>query len=251
MLDSTRQNKILSYLKHNTSATVKELAGALYVSDATIRRDLTEMQSLGLLKRSHGGAVLLEPADEISIFVRMTENAKEKEVAATNALKRIPSDFKTVFFDSSSTILALAQRMNLSDKTVMTNNLQTAMQLSKIKGINLLIPGGVIMTTGASVTGSWTNTLLSEFRFDLMLTSCAALDAQNVYETSIDQREVKRTAFAHSARRILIADHTKFPKQETYVFQPLNKFDEIIFDTLTEKQYDSLRGLPVYCSING
>lgn len=247
MSDSTRQDKILSYLKHNISATVKELAAALYVSDATIRRDLTEMQSLGLLKRSHGGAVLLEPADEISIFVRMTENAKEKELAATNALKRIPTDFKTVFLDSSSTILALAQRMNLSDKTVMTNNLQTAMQLSKIKGINLLIPGGVIIKTGASVTGSWTNTLLSEFRFDLMLTSCAAIDERYVYETSIDQREVKRTAFEHSSRRILIADHTKFPKKETYVFQSLNAFDEIIFDTLSEKDLEALKGLPVFC----
>ncbi len=205
------------------------------------------MQSLGLLKRSHGGAVLLEPADEISIFVRMTKNAKEKELAATNALKYIPTDFKTVFFDSSSTILALAQRMNLSDKTVMTNNLQTAMQLSRVKNINLLIPGGVIATAGASITGSWTNTLLSEFRFDLMLSSCAALDPQNAYETSIDQREVKRTAFEHSSRRILIADHTKFPRRETYVFQSLSAFDQIIFDTLTEKERDSLRGLPVFC----
>ncbi len=247
MLDSARQDKILSYLKNNVSATVKELAAALYVSDATIRRDLTEMQSLGLLKRSHGGAVLLEPADEISIFVRMTKNAKEKELAATNALKYIPTDFKTVFFDSSSTILALAQRMNLSDKTVMTNNLQTAMQLSRVKNINLLIPGGVIATAGASITGSWTNTLLSEFRFDLMLSSCAALDPQNAYETSIDQREVKRTAFEHSSRRILIADHTKFPRRETYVFQSLSAFDQIIFDTLTEKERDSLRGLPVFC----
>lgn len=246
MLDSARQDKILSYLKNSVSATVKELAAALYVSDATIRRDLTEMQNLGLLKRSHGGAILLEPADEISIFVRMTKNAKEKEIAATNALKYIPTDFKSVFLDSSSTVLALAQRMNLTEKTVMTNNLQTAQQLSKIKGINLLIPGGVIMRTGASITGSWTNALLSEFRFDLMLASCAALDTQFAYETSIDQRDVKRTAFDRSTRRILIADHTKFPRSETYAFQALSQFDQIVFDTLGESERATLEGLPVF-----
>lgn len=248
MLDDVRRDKILTYLKTNVSATVKELASALYVSDATIRRDLTEMQNLGLLKRSHGGAVLLEPADEISIFVRMTKNVKEKELAATNALRHIPVDFKTVFLDCSSTILALGQRMNLSDKTVMVNNLQTAMQLSKVRGINLLIPGGNIMSTGVSVTGSWTNTLISEFRFDLMLASCAAIDTQNAYETSIDQRETKRTAFERSAYRILIVDHTKFPKHETYVFEKLSAFDLIVFDSLTEADRAALQGLPVVCS---
>ena len=114
MLQNERQEEILKILKQNRSATVRALAQKLYVSDATVRRDLMEMQNLGLLKRSHGGAVLLENADEISIFVRMNENADEKERTATNALKYLPNDFETVFLDSSSTVLALAQRMDLS-----------------------------------------------------------------------------------------------------------------------------------------
>jgi DeoR/GlpR family transcriptional regulator of sugar metabolism len=162
----------------------------------------------------------------------MTENAKEKESAAANALKFLPHDFKSVFLDSSSTVLALARRMDLADKTVMTNNLQTALQLSTVKGINLLLPGGAISKTGASLTGGWTTTLLSEFRFDLMLTSCAALNETTAFETSLDQREVKRTVFERSACRILIVDHTKFPKQETYVFEPLSAFDHVVFDSL-------------------
>lgn len=247
MLSNTRQNKILAYLKEHMSATVRDLASALYVSDATIRRDLIEMQNLGLLKRSHGGAVLLEAADEISIFVRMTENAKEKEVAATKALRHLPRDFKTVFLDSSSTILALAQRMNLYDRTVMTNNLQTALQLSKIKGINLLIPGGSVSSTGVSVTGSWTNTLLSEFRFDLFLSSCAALDEKFAYETAIDQREVKRTVFDRSECRILIADHTKLEQKGAYEFKELSAFDKIILDRATEDELARMKGLPVIC----
>lgn len=107
---------------------VKNLAASFYVSEATIRRDLKEMQAMGLIERSHGGAVLPENAEEVSIFVRIGKNAKEKERAATNALKILPEfTFKSVFVDSSSTALALAERMDLSYKTVVTNNLQTAM----------------------------------------------------------------------------------------------------------------------------
>ena len=79
MLTSERQNKILEYLKERKTAFVRDLAAALYVSEATVRRDLNEMQKLGLIERSHGGAILPENAEEVSIFVRMNKNAREKE----------------------------------------------------------------------------------------------------------------------------------------------------------------------------
>lgn len=244
MLANERQNEILEYLKEKKSATVAELSRRLFVSEATVRRDLIEMQKLGLLERRHGGAICLETADEISIFVRMTENAGQKELAATNALKYIP-EFKSVFLDSSSTVLALALRLDLAHKTVMTNNLQTALQLSKISGINLLIPGGNILPASASVMGSWTNTLLKEFHFDLMLSSCAAVTDKAAYENSIEQRDIKRTAFAHSDCKILICDRSKLTKKGTYLYQPLTEFNLVIFDKLTDAERISFQGVPL------
>ena len=85
-----RQNEILRILKENKTAGVNALAQELYVSEATIRRDLTEMKSMGLIERSHGGAILPENAEEISIFFRMEKNANEKERAATKALPHLP-----------------------------------------------------------------------------------------------------------------------------------------------------------------
>ncbi|MBQ4268249.1 MAG: DeoR/GlpR transcriptional regulator, partial [Clostridia bacterium] len=55
-----RQNSILSILKEEKSAQVTQLAKRLFVSEATIRRDLAEMESIGLVERSHGGALLPE-----------------------------------------------------------------------------------------------------------------------------------------------------------------------------------------------
>ena len=81
MLTNERQEQILNILKIKHSATVKNLANSLFVSDATIRRDLCEMQKLGLIERSHGGAVILEEADEVSIFVRINENAANKRTS--------------------------------------------------------------------------------------------------------------------------------------------------------------------------
>lgn len=224
-----RQNAILQNLKEHKTASVRKLAKSFFVSEATVRRDLKEMQTMGLIERNHGGALLPENADEISIFFRMQKNAREKERVATNALPHIPS-FRSVFIDSSSTALALAERMDLSFKTVVTNNLQTAMQLSKKPNINLIVLGGNVQFNTNSALGSWTARQLEDFAFDLMLCSCAAVRGIEALERSLDQKELKRAAFSRSAKRVLLFDHTKFNDSGVYFHARLSDFDLVITD---------------------
>lgn len=224
-----RQNDILKRLKENKKAGVTELAKSLYVSEATIRRDLAEMKSMGLIERSHGGALLPENAEEISIFFRMEKNAGEKERAATKAILHLPP-FKSVFIDSSSTALALAERIDLSYKTVVTNNLQTAIQLSKKPNINLILLGGNVHFNTNSATGSWTARQLEDFSFDLMISSCAAVSNNDVLERSLEQKEIKRTAFRRCKKRVLVIDHTKFFANGTYRLSALSDYDLIVTD---------------------
>ncbi len=224
-----RQNDILRKLKESKSAGVSELAQELYVSEATIRRDLAEMKSMGLIERSHGGALLPENAEEISIFFRMEKNASEKERAATKAILHIPP-FKSVFIDSSSTALALAERIDLNFKTVVTNNLQTAIQLSKKPNINLILLGGSVHFNTISATGSWTARQLADFSFDLMISSCAAVLGDSVFERSLEQKEIKRVAFEHCKTRVLLIDHTKFDGHGTYRLADLSEYDVIVTD---------------------
>ena len=225
-----RQNEILKMLKEKNTASVTVLAKDLYVSEATIRRDLAEMKSMGLIERSHGGALLPEHAEEISIFFRMEKNASEKERAATKALPYIPS-FKSVFIDSSSTALALAERIDLNYKTVVTNNLQTAFQLSKKPNINLILLGGSVHFNTNSTTGSWTARQLADFTFDLMISSCAAVSGSEVLERSLEQKEIKRAAFERSEKRVLLIDHTKFGAHGAYRWNALEAYDLVATDS--------------------
>ena len=235
MVNLERQRHILDILKEKKSATVAFLAKTLYVSEATIRRDLIEMSSTGLIERSHGGASLPDNADEISIFVRMEKNAREKERAATAALGHLPP-FKSVFIDSSSTALALAERMDLSFKTVVTNNLQTAIRLAKKPNINLVLLGGNIQYNTISTTGSWTTRQLDDFVFDLMLTSCAAVIDGATFERSLEQKEIKKAAFTKCATKFLIADHTKFSAFATYRLTGLEDYDYVATDVTPSEE---------------
>lgn len=231
MILQERQSKIIEILKKDHLANVKYLAKKLYVSEATIRRDLRELHSLGIIERSHGGAILPNNSDEISIYIRMVKNAKAKQKIATNALKILPK-FNSVFIDSSSTALALAERMDLSFKTVVTNNLQTALQLTKKENVHLILIGGNIGYSSISTTGSWTVRQVKEFTFDLMLLSCTAITNEEVYERSLEQREIKLAVFQRSKKRILLVDSSKFSAKATHKLANLESFDFVITENV-------------------
>ena len=227
MVLQDRQLKIIEILKKEHSANVKFLAKKLYASEATIRRDLRELHSLGLIERNHGGAILPNNTNEVSMYIRMVKNAKSKQRIATKALRELPK-FNSVFIDSSSTALALAERMDLSFKNVVTNNLQTALQLTKKENINLIFVGGNIGYGAISTTGSWTVRQIQEFCFDLMLLSCSAILGEEVYERSLEQREIKFAAFQRSKKRILLVDSSKYKAKATHKLANLEDFDLVI-----------------------
>jgi len=224
MAINERHDAIMTILKEKRRANVAELASTLFVSEATVRRDLSEMQKLGLIERSHGGAVLSENAEEVSIFVRMNKNSKQKEQTASNALPHIPQ-FHSIFVDSSSTALALAERMDLAFKTVVTNNLQTAIILSGKKDINLIILGGSVQYNTVSSTGSFTARQIEEFSFDLMISSCTAVSGNEVYESSLEQKEIKLAAMKRSKYKILLFDSEKYGAYGAYKIAALSDFD--------------------------
>lgn len=218
---------ILEYLKEHRSASVERLAKMFYVSEASIRRDLKEMQRMGMIERSRGGALYYENADEVSIFVRVEKNAKEKEQTATVALKALP-DFQSVFIDNSSTCLALAERMNLAYKTVVTNGLQIASKLSRKENVTIIMPGGEVHYNTNSVTGSITCDALNRYRVDLMLSSCAAITDGETFEHSLETMQLKRRAFDRSALRYLLVDSSKLGQRATYCTRAVGEYDAVI-----------------------
>ena len=112
MLPLERQEKILEILSKRKAITVDELCSELYSSGATIRRDLAALESNRLIHRTHGGAVFIDgTANDFPLTLRESKNMLLKERIAAKALPLI-HDGMTLFMDSSSTVNAVAERLN-------------------------------------------------------------------------------------------------------------------------------------------
>lgn len=132
MIPKERQDAILETLNNKGYISVEELSKKLYVSLATIRRDLNELEKNGFLKRTHGGASFISQDHMItSIDYRTNWNSEEKIKIAKKAALLVDNGMN-IFIDSSSTTLWLAQELdNKKDLNVLTNNVSIAQILSK------------------------------------------------------------------------------------------------------------------------
>ncbi|MCD8295348.1 MAG: DeoR/GlpR family DNA-binding transcription regulator [Clostridia bacterium] len=236
-----RTKDIMNLLKDNKAASVEELAKILYVSPATIRRDLTEMEKAGIVKRTHGGVIYVEKADEVSIYLRQAKNPEEKSMVAYIATHNMP-DFSTVFIDNSSTCLALVERLNLRNKTVFTNGLQIALAASQQDNVSIVLPGGEVKYNTTAVHGSLTARMLGEFNYDIAVTSCAGADARGSYESSLEAMEIKKIAMERAKKRILIFDRTKIGQTAPYCTAPLQYYDLVITNA-SNKEAEPLKKL--------
>ena len=233
MLTLERQEEILEILNKNKSATVEELAAELFVSGATIRRDLRSMEKQGLIKRSHGGAMPFKSSAEESAFaIREQENTSAKKSIANLAVKLIKNG-DSLFIDSSTTTGVLISMFNnFKYLTVTTTGLRNALLLSQTDNVKIYIAGGQIQNHSNSIIGSDTMDYISRIHSDISFVSCSGVTIENGFtDSSIEQAKLKQQMRKNSAKLAMLCDSTKFGK--TFLCTDFN-FDDIDY-LITDK----------------
>ncbi len=214
MLTLERQEEILEILNKNKSATVEELAQELFVSGATIRRDLRIMEKQGLIKRSHGGAMPFKSSAEESAFaIREQENIVAKKRIATLATRFIKNG-DSVFIDSSSTTgFVIPLLNNYNYLSVTTTGLRNALLLSQTNSVKIYIAGGLIENHSNSITGTDTMDYISRIHADISIISCTGLDLKAGFtDASIEQAKLKQQMRKNSDKVAMLCDSNKFNK---------------------------------------
>ncbi len=230
MLPLERRNAILEMLKAKQAATVDELCAALYSSGATIRRDLQELESSGLIRRTHGGAVYIESITrDFPLTLRENENLSAKEQMAQKALAHI-KDGQTLFMDSSSTVYHLARRLSgFHNLRVITNGLKTASALAEIGGVEVYGTGGLLRENAMSFVGNQAMDFVRQFNADLAFISCRGIDAEvGITDSDENEANLKRIYIQNAANVILLCDSSKLGKRYFCKVSPLDAVRKII-----------------------
>lgn len=249
-----RQKEIERILAEERKASVDLLARRFKVSEVTIRKDLAQLETKGVLLRTHGGAVLAErPELVIPHLTRAGENPASKERIAREAAKRVQNG-EHVLLDAGSTTLALARALRGREVTVVTNSVPIAMELAgEHEKANVIVLGGSLRRSSLALMGPLAHAQLGTIHCDRAFLGASGYDnrtgfcCQNLIEA-----ETKRAMMSTAREVVLLADRAKFDRTAFAPFCPLKDLDAFITEAAPPRQAaDAMRKAGVDIVIAG
>jgi DeoR/GlpR family transcriptional regulator of sugar metabolism len=231
MFYSERQEQLLALLKKEKSMRVSSIASKLFTSESTVRRDLTALESEGLVRRTFGGAVICETerADE-PLVIRNTKNTKAKSEIAKRAAELV-HDGMVIFLDSSSTAAHLVPYLTrFHDLTVITNSPATSIALGEC-GIRNFCTGGELSSRSVSFVGGYAQDFIRGFNADIAFISCRGLSEDGLLtESNVEFVHIKKQMMKNAKRKVFLCDRSKIDRSYPHRLATKDEFDDVIIE---------------------
>jgi DeoR family fructose operon transcriptional repressor len=236
MFATERQQAILDLARSAGRVDVVSLAGEFEVTPETIRRDLTSLERRRLLRRTHGGAVLVERVDfESDVTDRQARNVDEKQRIAQAALAEIP-DEGAILLDAGTTTAEFARLLPTDrELTVVTNGLTVALLLAERRSITLHLLGGRTRGRTLATVDTWAERALADIYVDVAFLGANGVSvARGLTTPDVAEAGTKRAMISAARRSVVLADHTKFETDAFARFGDLADIDVLITDSALE-----------------
>ena len=237
IVKNQRSKEIIQQLLHDGEVTVEHLAKRLKTSTSTVRRELTELERAGLLRRTHGGAIrvepmLYEPFRHLSSFSAQEQlHAGEKRRIGLAAAEII-RDGEIIALGAGTTTTQVARSIrHRKGITVVTNAVNIAMELSHRVDLKVIVTGGSMSGDWFALTGPTGIAAVGEMFYDKAFIGVDGVHPEHGLTTNYpDQATVHRAMIRQSRQKIVVADHTKIGDIGTALIVPVGDVDLIITD---------------------
>ena len=226
-----RRQLIAEAILAEGSLRIEDLTERFGISLMTAHRDVDELVSRGLFRKTRG-VVSASPTSliEASDVYRATRQADEKQQIADLALTFVEPG-QAIFLDDSTTVQHMVQQLpGKVPLTAITNSLTLINALKDVRDLTLLSLGGHYYNWCNAFMGRVTTHEIRQLRADIAFMSMSAIIDDIAFHQSPEMVDTKRAMFECAAKRILLADHTKFERRALHSFAALREFDVVIVD---------------------
>lgn len=245
MLREHRWQKIEEALQERPFWEIHELSKLLRVSDATVRRDLLELDENGKLQRTRGGAMPLssngaaqnngestfkiESLEHVASFAQRAKlNAALKQQIG-KAAAALVQDGQTVLLAGGTTCFAAASYLRQRRVSVVTNSLPAASHLGETLGVDVQVTGGLVYPKHDILIGpQLKQSLQSVHKADWLFLSGSGCDADGFYDANHLEIEAQRELMQRASRVALLLDSTKIARRDLLLVSGWDEVDMII-----------------------
>jgi len=228
MLKEERHQIILNMLNNEGRLIATNLSVKLNVSEDTIRRDLTDLGTQGLLHRVHGGALPNSPK-VIDFDERQSQRPEVKEVIAISALQLI-HDGQVIIMDGSTTILRVAELIPKQlNATIVTNSPAIALALSSHPHIEIIMVGGMLFKNSLVNIGVTAVAALNNIRADICFIGVYSIDHEiGISIPNFEETYVKKVMIENSSEVVALLTAEKIGTSSAYIVAPANSLTYLI-----------------------
>jgi DeoR/GlpR family transcriptional regulator of sugar metabolism len=233
-----RQEQILKALELDPAMRVNDLARRLDVSQETVRRDLSELDDSGRIKRTYGGAIRATRF-EPHLAERLQLHIKERERIAQKAVELL-GDHESLFVGGGSTTFHFARALKSIDRrlTVLTPSFGIATELASNTKIEVLFLPGQVEPREGLVHGPETLEYIGRYRTPLAVVGATAVDEEGVSEALLSSARVYQAMVQSADRTFVLADSSKMGGRSLRVVLKWNPNVDLLTDT---QPSDSIR----------
>ena len=233
MIKEKRHSIILDALSKQGSLTVSELVERLNVSSVTVRKDLTELEKLGKLYRSHGKAILINPhINNRSVIEKEKIAPEEKRAIGLEAARLLDRD-DSIIIASGSTVHALAHAIQpIHRLTVVSASLVVSEILATDESIDIIQLGGMLRHSSLSVVGQYSETILRDCSFSKLYLGVDGIDFEyGITTTDMREAELNKVMMNAAQKTIVLADSSKFGRRGFAKISDIEHVHTIITDS--------------------
>ena len=244
-----RRHTIMQLLQEQGEVSVEQLVQFFDISEVTIRKDLSALETNGFLLRKYGGAILMPK--EIMDENENDELTERKFVIAKAAAERI-RDHNRIIVDSGSTTATLIKQLNLKQGlVVMTNSLSVATELRALENEpTLLMTGGTWDTRSESFQGKVAEQVLRSYDFDQLFIGADGIDLARGSTTFNELVGLSQVMAEVSREVVVMVESQKIGRKMPNLELTWQQIDVLITDTgLSEQDKQAIlaHGVEVIC----
>jgi DeoR/GlpR family transcriptional regulator of sugar metabolism len=233
MYSEERKQKILELIQLNGSMSTSELAKMVGASPLTLRKDLAVLESRGLVKRTHGGAISrgLDSRMELSFFEKSKFNLEEKVRIAYRASEMIQVG-DSIILDAGTTTLQIAKHIkDKIDIHILTNSVYNLLELAESPGIEVSLTGGSLRKISRSLIGPLAISSFSNVHAGKLFLGATGVSLEKgLTSPNMIEAQTKSAMIRAADTVILVVDHSKFGKTALGKFGELEEVQILITD---------------------
>ena len=228
MLTSQRKQLLLDTLRRTGQIVAKDLSHKLGLSEDTIRRDLRELASEGLLQRVHGGALPASPA--LGDFAARLHVATDEKKQIGRTAAAMVHDGQVVILDGGTTATQMARHFHPELRaTVVTHSPTIALELVDHRHIDVILIGGRLFKHSVVSVGAPAIEAISRIHADTFFMGVTGIHPKFGLTTGdFEEAHIKRALSASAAETIVLGSSEKLNTVSPFVISPLTEITGII-----------------------